>query len=317
MESASNLTDNIIVVDERLNEINIKIVFKTMGAICLALLTILPNLGIIWYEHVVADAYRTLINKMISSASAYSVAFATFCLIPLSIIFSTEDGFSTTLCRMFFAASSSCLIALQLIHTEIVLLRYIYLCRLKSVGLFKEDVVKAMLHTFNFMTGVFLGTIASFLTNEKRFVFAFCCSGNAYQAMQSIKEDKDNPLGLELTEKLVFHTIYFGTMTMNAVVEVVMMYSKRKRAKVQPIVVIQVENVAVNQDSSSLLDTMSSLTYILSPMVPIILATVDGAPLVLARSVVIAVVIFVIPVTIYFRKPHVRTTLLREIKSLF
>ncbi len=51
----------------------------------LYLITMAVNLGLVHYERVVPDAYRTLVNRMVAVLSLYRMAIATFILPALAI----------------------------------------------------------------------------------------------------------------------------------------------------------------------------------------------------------------------------------------
>ncbi len=72
---------------------------------------------------------------------------------------------------------------------------------------------------------------------------------------------------------------------------------------------------------TSLLDHLSSFILLLCfPLVPLITVVVHAAldvPIIMARTIVFSVMLTSVSLSVYARRPHLRSTLAREIRQLF
>ena len=80
---------------------------------------------------------------------------------------------------------------------------------------------------------------------------------------------------------------------------------------------------ASHSKDTSLLDHLGSILFlglVVMPLVPFFSYLPEhfkGAPLILVRLSILSTFLLVLPLSIYIRKPHVRSTLHREVKDMF
>ncbi len=82
------------------------------------------------------------------------------------------------------------------------------------------------------------------------------------------------------------------------------------------------ERKSTKTGSPVVLDNLSDVTFmalmlLTAPTLILLQMHVTGAPLIMSRLLVNSVFFLIMPLSIYARKPHVRTTLAREIKAIF
>ncbi len=138
----------------------------------------LANIGIIYYERVVPDTHRTLLNKIAALASAYQVVVATsiYPMVILRLLWG--QGLYYMICSVqdFFLVLG--LIQLMLCHNELIILHYIYVCKLRSVGVIKEELVMRFAFWVNLTLGLFLSMAYELSSYEHGSVYyIFCVTG--------------------------------------------------------------------------------------------------------------------------------------------
>ncbi len=131
----------------------------------------LANIGIVYYERVVPDTHRTLLNKLAALASLYQVVVATV-YFPVVIVRLLGQGLGGSVCRLqgfFFMCS---LTQLLMSYNELIILRYVYVHKLGTFGAIKEEITLRLLIWINLSLGVFLGSVHGMTVQ---------LSGNLYQ----------------------------------------------------------------------------------------------------------------------------------------
>ncbi len=142
------------------------------------LLVMLANSGIILYEKVVADTYRTLINKVVVLMSAYNMALSTW-LLPMILMrqFCALEGLY---CPLNVFISLTLMLQIFLVHNELAVLLHWSSWRLGSIQAINEDIGKTVLGILNTLLSVFFAMIMCMSFKEKIFIYKLCkvCSGN-------------------------------------------------------------------------------------------------------------------------------------------
>lgn len=128
-------------------------------AVVLSLLAVslLANAGVIWYERaVVPDARRTLLNQLAVLASAYQLG-ATATSFPLvAVRLLLGGGLAGPACHLQNFLHVWSTTQIMLCYNELVLLHYVYVCRLGTVGVIKEELVLRLVVWTNLVLGLFV-----------------------------------------------------------------------------------------------------------------------------------------------------------------
>ena len=132
------------------------------------------NFGIIWYENIVPDTYRTLINKMAAVSGLYNMVF---CTASLPVVAVRQAGLSRLpglLCRLAQLGVLINVVQSALVHNEVMVLKYVYACCLSTVGQINEDLGKRILMTVNFVLGLMVALVMIVLLGEKHSIYMYC-----------------------------------------------------------------------------------------------------------------------------------------------
>ncbi len=153
-------------------------ILLSLGLLLVYFIAMAVNFGVMWYECIVPDSHRTLVNKVVALASLYKAAFATAFLTPISARLLVFDHIWNPLCQLHKFAVLSALVLIFLAHNQLVFLRYVYTCRLSTVGAIKEDLVMAITWWLNLVFGGFFTAVTICLTETGNNLYRFCV-GNA------------------------------------------------------------------------------------------------------------------------------------------
>ena len=145
------------------------------------LLVIAANGGIIVYENVVSDTYRTLINKVVTLMSMYNILLSTsFLPIALSSHFCIQ--LSSIYCTGNLLVTLTFVLQLILVHNQLAILLNWSTSRVGSIQSINEDIGKRIISTFNSMLSIFLSLIVCVRFGGKAtFIYRLCIgtfSGN-------------------------------------------------------------------------------------------------------------------------------------------
>ena len=135
------------------NSIMFKLSFL-LGEIACSALTFLLNFGIIWYENVVSENRRTLINKMISLTSLYTMMHVLTTGLVANAVF-VFDYRTVWFCDVVNNVSMTLFLVLALGYNETMILRYVYACKLETVGVLNEAFFRHLLVVLNFFLNFF------------------------------------------------------------------------------------------------------------------------------------------------------------------
>ena len=117
------------------------------------LLVLAANLGLVWYERVVPDAHRTLVNKTVALASLYNAGFATVLFPAAALRLHLPGGLGGPACDVLWHLGLFSMLQVYLVHNELAVLRYVYLCRLSTVGALDEGLLMAAAVSVNAAVG--------------------------------------------------------------------------------------------------------------------------------------------------------------------
>ncbi len=146
------------------------------------------NYGLVHYENVVPDTHHTLINKMVSILALYRIAFATVTMPALAIMtcFRVEN-LGTLFCWMIQFGVICTGMQIVIGHNELLLLRYVYTCRLSTVGSINEDLIKRFFIILNALMGVLIATKLMFAFGSDHLIYQYCKGESmAYGILNSI-----------------------------------------------------------------------------------------------------------------------------------
>ena len=139
---------------------------------------LVTNLGIIVYENVVPDTYRTLINKMVAVTSLYNICLSSVITVVFAVpLLPLGEGLAPPVCGAVNVSLGSFATQLFLAHNEVMLLRYVYACRLSTVGSVDEGLVRTFLVGANAVLGTLFasaGSVAAFATGSEQLPYLVC-----------------------------------------------------------------------------------------------------------------------------------------------
>ncbi len=127
--------------------------------VVLCLVSQLANIGIIYYERVVPDTYRTLLNKIAALASLYKVVIATATFPVITVRLLIGRGLGKLTCHLHTFLFVSALAQLLLSYNELIIAHYVYVCKLRAVGLIKDELIMQFVVWLNLALGLFAGFI--------------------------------------------------------------------------------------------------------------------------------------------------------------
>ncbi len=148
--------------------------FVTMLVLlCLAIQA--ANVGIFYFERIVSDTHRTLLYKLAALISLYQAALVTVLFPLLALRLLLNSGLWTPVCWLLIEYTTSFLITFFLAYNELLMIRYVYICKIKTVGTLKEDVLLRLFVVLNAVLGCFV-TLSLAMTSHvsTHHIFLFC-----------------------------------------------------------------------------------------------------------------------------------------------
>ncbi len=306
------------------------------------------NLGIVYYERVVADTHRTLLNKLAALTSVYQVGLATVLFAMLIARLSWESGLPSIFCWLDGLLMVFFLVQLLLVYNELIIMRYIYICRLGAVGTLKEEVVLRFIIYANVTLGSFLSLSLVMVIQETGHIYSFCAN-----TVPIAKGEQTTNTTISSPQTYFFLLFLVGSMQAGKLIVVGLLIAtcsthgilgwkiwRNNRGKSYNNSVPQKPKVfficnanpghpkssTANKSSSlrvSLTDRLSSGMFLflfaisMAPVLFLLPGDMMGATVILVRLSTVSTFLLAMPLSIYVRKPHVRATLLREFKELF
>ncbi len=151
----------------------------TVTATCVVyLLVIAVNGGIIVYENVVPDTYRTLINKVVALMSAYNMFLSTsFMPIALSKHFCIQ--LNPTYCTGNVLLTTTFLLQVILVHNELAILLNLSTWKVGFIQGINEDIGRRIIIALNFALSAFFSLNISFSFGGKITFIYRLCVGNS------------------------------------------------------------------------------------------------------------------------------------------
>ncbi len=145
----------------------------TMSVTCLV--SVLANAGIVYYERVIPDVRRTLLNKLAALTSVYQVGMAATSYPVQAARLLLGRGLGEPACRLQNLLFVCSMMQLFLGYNELVALQYIYACRLGAVGMIKEELVMKLILLANLTLGLFV-SLAHVMTinGTVHLYYSFC-----------------------------------------------------------------------------------------------------------------------------------------------
>ncbi len=224
-----------------------------------------------------------------------------------------------------------------LAHTESVLLRYLYTCRLGTVGVIKEDLVQYILLSANAVLGCFFSAISATVMRHNRPTFAYCCGNftkEFYGKYTSISLivlvwyslviqnhcyfSENSPLdeNLLISDRIIHSSFLSLSFAIHVILGWKILTRKRSLAKINVSSVSKSNNsFAQSRDTTSaLFGNVFYMIYVLIPIPVIIMAAFMGDVwVVIIRYILGLAFVYVAPALAYVRNGHVRTVLGREL----
>ena len=130
-----------------------------MGSCCLVIMV--ANLGIVYYEMKASANYRTAIDRLAALISIYQMflALGPFPIMTYRVL--AGRGLGETFCSLGYAIAAFSLTQVVLAYNQCTILRYVYICKLGTVGTIKEDFVIKFFVGFNLVMGIFVSLTLS------------------------------------------------------------------------------------------------------------------------------------------------------------
>ncbi len=150
-----------------------------VGIIFLYLLVVTVNAGIIVYERVVADIYRTLVNKMVAVMSLYNICLTTWAIIVFVLRSAFDVNLGTVLCGAHLFVLVILILQEFLILIEINLLCLFHLRKLRIFSMNEEFGTKLSVFV-NFVLSSFFSSVICVLLGGKEFFFYQICIGGCW-----------------------------------------------------------------------------------------------------------------------------------------
>ncbi len=164
---------------------------------CVAMITIcvvaqLANLGIVYYEKVVPDTHRTLLNKLASLASLYKVCLATVTFPVITVRLLIGQGLGETVCQVQNFLFMVGLTQLVLAYNKLIVLQYVYVCKLGAVGMIKEELVMQCVFWINPFLGSFVGLVHMMTIRSSDYLYQSFCVNSRLSAIPGKLKSKFN-----------------------------------------------------------------------------------------------------------------------------
>ncbi len=149
----------------------------------LTIIAFAANLGIVYYEKIVPDTHRTLLNKIAALASLYKLLTALTTFPTVFVRLSMDWGISDSLCRLHNILFMFSLAQLVFSYNELIVLHYIYVCKVGAVGIIKEEIIVQLVIWINLGLGFFLGSVHGMTLHLPGHVYhSFCTNTRLHLA---------------------------------------------------------------------------------------------------------------------------------------
>ncbi len=156
-----------------------QVTLSVTALVFLFFLSLFANLGIIFYERVVSDIYRTLLNKLAALASLYQLGL-TMAMIPVLVFrLLWGDGLGFAVCMLQTLLFVFFLVQFVLTYNELILLRFIFVCKLHTIGMLKEDVILCCVIWINMTLGSFVCLTTGIVLHSPSHVYFHYCKNSA------------------------------------------------------------------------------------------------------------------------------------------
>ncbi len=156
-----------------------RVVFTTF-AVVVGLLIQVANLGIIYYERVASGTYCTLLNKLATLVSVYQVGLVSVIVPVLVVRVLVGEGLDATLCWMTGVLFFFFICQMVLAYNEVVLMRYIYICKVKTVGTVKEELLLRVFMWINVALGTFISSLMGQTAQVNGHMMNAFCTNTAF-----------------------------------------------------------------------------------------------------------------------------------------
>ncbi len=143
------------------------------------LVVMAANYGIVFYENVVADTYRTLINKVVALMSLYNMLLITG-ILPMMMSRQLCSHYGPSYCHFhtFFALALT--LQVLMVHNELAALLQLRTWRHGSIQAINEDIWRRVLLASNAVLSCFFSLVMCVAFGKNIFIFRMCmgeCSG--------------------------------------------------------------------------------------------------------------------------------------------
>ncbi len=140
----------------------------------LYLVIFIVNFGLIWYESILSDNYSTLLDKLVSLASAYRICSASKAALMIFARLVFVDKFNLLYCQFTFYTTQLFMVQLLFVYAETIYVQYYYSCRLGYLGTLNEDILFRVIIIVNFIVGSFLSFFWLAGAGKTNIYFQFC-----------------------------------------------------------------------------------------------------------------------------------------------
>ena len=149
--------------------------YTVSHGVCLITSSVL-NFGIIWYENNVSDNRRTLINKMVAVTSLYTLFIIIYGSPFISLVF-LFGPMGVFFCQVTGHTYYFLFTLLALGHIETTVLRYLYACKFRTVGVLNEAFFRQFFLVFNVVMSCAI-SVGNFASHAYERSASFChCTG--------------------------------------------------------------------------------------------------------------------------------------------
>lgn len=141
------------------------------------LVSVVLNIGIIMYENLVPDTYRTLVNKLVAVMALYNILFLAG-IVPVTMPYVLNIHLPETFCgiQTFFVNGLS--IAEILVHNEVCFLLWFCTMRGSFVHRLNEDFGRKFLLMLNFSLSLFASSLMHLYYGTSSFLWFSMCNGD-------------------------------------------------------------------------------------------------------------------------------------------
>ena len=275
----------------------------------------------------VSDTYRTLLNKMVAFAAATNMAFVTV-VFPVITVRHLHYPLPDYLCSTHIFLTVALLAQEFLIQNEFAILLFLCSRRPYLVGTMNESLMKTFLLSLSLILSIYFSTIITVFFGSDHVVYRSCVgqySCMLYIILMSVKishkmflllvdDNNSENYMLVLALLTLFNHIIFSYI------------HHRGKMKIQPQIHVngaQIVHPYHDFVETSLIDhnTLVGIFVFVFVCGPVIasfgyLIQRDFGFLVAVRVMIVYTFLLFLPLSLYFRKKHLRITLWKQFKSL-